>query len=556
MPIPKIKGIETELSIVKKNGHYFAPANIFDLERMVDAIRRYFGLSVGSREESLREIENAERLDDFHPLRARAARWLRQRPSSLLAVHHNLLPNGARLYIDGPHLEYSTPECLSARTLVAADRAGEAIVSVARRAINEQFAQGEELIVRKDNTDRNGISYGCHENYLVSRPAFGKMMDPAGLEVGYLASFLVCRLIFTGSGKMGVESDGERLAEHNAVYQISQRADFVKVLLGGCTVLNRSLVNTRDEPMADETRFARLHVIVGDANLSEVANYMKVGITSIVLKMLEDEFLQGDIIIGDPVNGIKLVSQNLDCKSPVLETLEGRKLSSLNFNEEFFRMAKAYFSNVCEPSPEENDLLRLWEETISDFQGGNEARLASRFDWKIKQRILNDFLEAHGVSWQDIDKAEIRNGRRRYKVVDQLRSKDMLYHDLDKERGLYWAYKEDGEVEQLVDSSDAGHLVKNPPPECRSYFRGRCIGKFSEDIETVDWGSIYFFGKNAANSGRNFHISLASSGVGIELLNPLWGGEKDVKEIIDGAADPRDLLKELQETEMRQSNAG
>jgi len=185
----------------------------------------------------------------------------------LFPSHHSFLPNGARLYIDGPHIEYSTAECLSAKTLVAADKAGEAILNLARIVINKRLAQdNEEIIIYKDSSDRKGNSYGCHENYLVSRDAFDRIMNPAGFEVGYLASYFVCRQIFTGAGKMGVEFKGERVNE--SIYQISQRADFIKELLSRCTVDRRAIVNTRDEPLADGRRFGRLHVIVGDANLS------------------------------------------------------------------------------------------------------------------------------------------------------------------------------------------------------------------------------------------------------------------------------------------------
>lgn len=538
MSIPKIKGIENELSIVTKDRNGYHPAKISHFTQMINLIREYFYLPALSFDESIQAVENIDRLDESE-LTPRS-RMLNFISSS----HHNLLPNGARLYIDGHHLEYSTPECLSAKTLVAADRAGEAILNIARKIINESLAEkGEKIIIYKDTTDRAGHSYGCHENYSVSRDAFDRIVNPAMLEVGYLASFLICRQMFTGSGKMGIEFGDGRIEESESIYQISQRADFIKQLLGLHTTEDRAIVNTRDEPLSDAKRFGRLHIIAGDANMSELANYMKVGITSLILKMIEDKFLEGDIIVRDPVLEIKLASRDLTCKKPVLETLAGRKLSLLNLNEEFFQKAKDYFSRVSEALPEEADLIKKWEETISDFQTGNETRLKRRFDWKIKEGIFKDFLESHGFPWGDIGKAQIRQGRKVYKVADQLYLKDLLYHNLDKEEGLYWAYKEDGDIEELVFREEVIDLIKNPPTECRSYLRGKCLSKFFNDIDSVDWDSIIFEKKADSSANNNFSIQRPHSR--INMLNPAWGGKDTVGEILDRANNCEDLLEEL-----------
>lgn len=506
MAVPKVRGIETEWGIGVKDEQGFRPAETIYFYRMIKLIREFFGFPPDPWVSVIREVENRVGFS-----------------------HHNLLPNGGRLYIDAPHLEYSTPECLSAKTLVAADRAGEEIVDLARSLINRELAQkGEEIIIYKDNTDRCGNSYGCHENYLVTRDVFERICS-GQRETGCLASFFISRLIFTGAGKIGVEN--RRAATDEPVFQISQRADFMEEVLGLNTINRRSLVNTRNEPHADPRRFGRLHVIVGDANLSEIATYMKTGITAIVLKMMEDRFLPGDIAVANPVQAIKLASMDLTCQEPVLETLRGRRLSTLNLSEIFFERAREYFSKIQEPTPEELDLLRLWEETNSDFRTGNKAKLRRRFDWQIKLGLFEDFLEECGLSWGKIGRAVFKSGSRKLRVSTLLHLKDVLYHDMAKERGIYWACKEDGDIEELVTRSDVTDLIQNPPSECRSYFRGRCIAKFFSDIETMDWDEIIFRGDG---------ICLA-----IGLSNPAWGGKADTGLILDRSETIAELIVEL-----------
>jgi proteasome accessory factor A len=547
MAIPKVMGIETEWSVVIAVKNEYEPAKVHFLEAMIDVIKKYFQLPLSG---GFSEIENIERISAEE--RKDLERVIRD-PESLFAPpvprYHNLLPNGARFYIDGSHIEYSTPECLSAKTLVAADRAGEAILGLAQKSVNRSWEENRrrfkrELRVYKDNSDRKGHSYGCHENYLVSRETFDGITSPSRLDVGYFASYLVVRQIFCGAGKMGMEKNKIRSKE--SLYQISQRADFIQELLSFCTTDRRGIINTRDEPLADRKRFGRLHVIVGDANMSEFSTYLKMGITSIILKMIEDHFLDGDdILVINPVPGIKLVSQDLTCRKPVLETMGGKRLSSLNLNEEFLQRAQDYFSQVCQPSSEEEDLLRKWEETLSDFQTGNEERLRQRIDWKIKQGIFNHFLEAHGISWEDIGRAVIRRGRQSYKVIDQLFAKDILYHNIDRERGLYWAHKEAGEIEEIVTRDDVLYLIKNPPSECRSYFRGRCLAKFFESINMADWNEIVFRGtekEGVVNEDFSFFAPLLT----MNLLNPIWGGKEDTEQILDEANNYQDLLSALQ----------
>lgn len=567
MAIPKIKGIETEWSVVVCGKDYYRPAETAEFNLMINAIRKYLKLPLASKSSLIREIENIGRISksDKNAISEsdNDSLWLSYASSGLSdkkeetskkdkdninpRFHHNLLSNGSRFYVDAAHIEYSTPECLSTRTLVAADKAGEAILNLARISIEKALAEhGLKMIIYKDTSDRQGTSYGCHENYLVSREIFNKITDfSPSHEAGLLISYLIARQIFTGAGKIGIELDGRRTSE--SIYQISQRADFIKEAISHCTTHKRAIINLRDEPHADAKRFARLHIIVGDANMSEFATYLKLGITSIILKMLEDGFLEGDLIIKDPVSAIKLVSRDLTCKEPVLETSEGRKLSSLNLNEEFFERAQRYFSQVCEPSVEEQDLLQKWGEVINDFLTGNEERLRRRLDWKIKQSILDNFLKVHNIDWKDIEGAVIQDGSgASYRVINQLFKKDLLYHDINKEEGLYLARKEIGEAEEIVTKEEIISLVKSPPEDCRSYFRGKCLEKFYSQIDFVDWEEIVFSQRNKKGY-KNFRIS--SSPSGIEIGNPVWGSKEDVGEILEKANNFGDLIEELQKLE-------
>jgi len=547
MAVPKIKGIETEWSAIVRGKDNYRPANIKEFILMINAIRKFLNLSVVSERRTIEEIENIERISGDKSLISEVDGdhlWNgyfgqnRKNPAS----HHGLLPNGSRFYIDAAHIEYSTPECLSAKTLVAADKAGEAILNLARKSVNEILAkQGLEMIIYKDVSDRQGHSYGCHENYSVSRKIFQKITDSTlSKEAGYLISYLGARQFITGAGKMGIEGSGQRIED--SIYQISQRADFIRDILSDCTTDRRAIINLRDEPHADGKRFARLHLIVGDANMSEFATYLKVGITSIILKMLEDGFFEGDIILKELVKGIKLVSLDLTCKKPVMETLGGRKLSSLDMNWEFFERAKQYFSQVCEPSPEEQDLLLKWEETLLDFSEGKEERLRRRLDWKIKQNIFDTFLEAHNIDWRNLKGAEIKEGSIYKKAVSQLLRKDIRYHDINKEKGLYWVHKEAGDVEEILAKEEIIALVKNPPEECRSYFRGKCLEKFYSQIETLNWGEIVFRVREKRGY-KNFGIFSCSSE--IEMGDPAWGGRKDVGELLDKVDNVEDLLREM-----------
>src|SRR6188508_69874 len=247
-----------------------------------------------------------------------------------LGLANVILTNGARLYVDHAHPEYSTPEVTTPLDVVRWDKAGEQVMLDASRRAG-QLPGGTPIVCYKNNTDNKGASYGAHENYLMRRAT------PFADIVRHLTPFFVSRQVVCGSGRVGIGQDGR---EHG--YQLSQRADYFEVEVGLETTLKRPIINTRDEPHADPEKYRRLHVIIGDANLSEVANYLKVGTTSIVLSMLEDDFIDRDLTLDNPVQAYRQVSRDLTCRS-ALRLRDGRTASAVDLQREFLELAHRYY---------------------------------------------------------------------------------------------------------------------------------------------------------------------------------------------------------------------
>src|SRR3990170_3187527 len=245
-----------------------------------------------------------------------------------------VLTNGARYYVDHAHPELSTPECADPRSIVVYDRAAERILQRSMVAATDLLPEGQEIVVYKNNSDRKGNSYGCHENYLMDRQV------PFSKIVAHVMPHFITRQIFTGAGKVGTEAAGLTSAE--VPYQLTQRADFFEEEVGLETTLKRPIVNTRDEPHADAQKYRRLHVIVGDANLSEVATLLKLGTTSIVLAMIEDDwFGDRDFTLATPVRSLRRISYDLSL-AELVELADGRRMTALEIQWEYFDLARKY----------------------------------------------------------------------------------------------------------------------------------------------------------------------------------------------------------------------
>ena len=367
-----------------------------------------------------------------------------------------LLLNGARFYHDHGHPEYSTPECRSLWDLLAHDRAGERIVWEAAQLYRGRT--GRFVALYKNNSDYHGMSYGCHENYLVRRDV------PFERLAAGLIPFLVTRILYAGAGKVGAEAHLPH--DGRIFYQLSQRADFFDELLSVDTLHRRPLINTRDEPHCDPKRWRRLHVICGDALMSEYANALKVGTTALVLDVLECGY-GPPLELKDPLGAIRAISRNVQGRW-LVESQEGQTIPAIDVQRAYLAAAQELLAG----RDQETDwVLRAWEETLDDLER-DPRRLADRLDWAIKLALLEEFLEAEGFDWETAE-------------MELLQSLELEYHNLDPERGLYWALRKQGAVRRLVREREVKRAQGYPPRDTRAFLRGLCLRKF--DVEAASW---------------------------------------------------------------------
>jgi len=371
------------------------------------------------------------------------------------------LPNGGRLYVDGAHPEYSTPECADVRMVVAHEKAGERIMEAALLAANRRKGREGAFSVYKNNTDGKGNSYGYHENYLVSRKV------PFDRLVRQMTPFFVTRQIFAGAGKVGSEHGGLP-----ADYQLSQRADFFEVSLDLNTMVKRPIVNTRDEPHCDMHRWRRFHVIVGDANMSEWSTYLKVGTTALVLAMIEQEGGVEGVDLENPVQAIKMVSRDLSLKQAI-PMAQGEKRRAVEIQAAYLEAAEAHFSGDADPNI--RDILTHWRAVLSDLSD-DPMRLHRKLDWVIKKRLIDEYIGRKGCDFRDS------------RVVMM----GLQYHDIDRTKGLYYMMQRAGHIDRLIDDDAITVAQQTPPDNTRAYFRGICLSKFQKQIYAASWTSVVF----------------------------------------------------------------
>jgi len=375
-----------------------------------------------------------------------------------------VLTNGARYYVDHAHPECSTPECADARAVVVFDKAAERILQVSMDAANRVLPAGQEIVIYKNNSDGKGNSYGCHENYLMDRAV------PFGRIVAHATPHFITRQIFTGAGKVGCEAG---IGPDEVPFQVTQRADFFEEEVGLETTLKRPIINTRDEPHADATKYRRLHVIVGDANMSEVATFLKVGTTALVLAMLEDDFLPRQFTFATPVATLRAVSYDLSLRAP-LALADGSTVTALDVQWELLTRARKYADDVgLDPVGEEvgAEILRRWEAVLSGLER-DPMGLADQLDWVAKYRLVDGYRERHDLQWGDA----------------RLAALDLQYHDLRPTRSLAARVG----LERLVDDDEATMAMTEPPTDTRAYFRGKCLQKFPADVVAANWDSLVF----------------------------------------------------------------
>ena len=424
----------------------------------------------------------------------------KNRPLSFEEIKSDLvLSNGARFYNDHAHPEYSTPECTTLRQIIAQDKAGERILAECARRRNQKLPPANEVRLYKNNTDFFGHSYGCHDNYLVSREIAWDRI------VAGILPFLITRQIFAGAGKMGIEA--ESASGEPGVFQISQRADFFSVLVSIDTMNRRPLINTRDEPHVDASRYRRFHVILGDSNMSEWATAMKIGTTSLILDLIE----RGEVPqleIAQPVDANKSISRDRTYDW-IIELKDGRKISAIDVQRIYLKAAAGIDSGTDE---DRQWILREWESVLNDLE--RDVMLArDRVDWVGKKLLLNALQEEEKLSSSD----------------PWLQSIDLEYHSVDLERGLYYELVRQGTMRRVVTEEDIKRSIFNPPETTRAFFRGRSVARFNDEISSIQWDEIVF-----ANHLQTRRVVLpeAASDARLSALNHAARNGKDFIEFI------------------------
>jgi proteasome accessory factor A len=390
------------------------------------------------------------------------ARYLFRRVVSWGRSSNVFLRNGARLYLDvGSHPEYATPECDSVDELVVHDKAGERILEGllvdAERRLREEGIAGD-IYLFKNNTDSAGNSYGCHENYLVGRHGeFGRLAD-------VLIPFLVTRQIICGAGKVLQTPRG-------AVYCVSQRAEHIWEGVSSATTRSRPIINTRDEPHADAERFRRLHVIVGDSNMSETTMLLKVGATDLVLRMVEAGVVMRDLTLENPIRAIREVSHDMTGRRKV-RLANGREASSLEIQSEYLDKARDFVDRRG-ADPVVLRVLDLWERTVRAVESGNLDKVAREIDWVTKYQLIERYRAKHGLALSSPRVAQL----------------DLAYHDVHRGRGLYYLLQRRGSVERACRDLDIFEAKSVPPQTTRARLRGEFIrqAKAKRRDYTVDW---------------------------------------------------------------------
>jgi proteasome accessory factor A len=418
-----------------------------------------------------------------------------------------ILANGARLYVDHAHPEYSSPEVTNPRDAVLWDKAGELVMVIAAQHAARVPGTGH-IQLYKNNTDNKGASYGSHENYLMRR------QTPFGDIVRHLTPFFVTRQIVCGAGRVGIGQDG-----HQHGFQISQRADFFEVEVGLETTLKRPIINTRDEPHADPERYRRLHVIIGDANLSEISTYLKLGTTSLILSMIEERWFAEtgiDLTIDSPVAALRAISHDPTLRH-VVTMRDGRKLTGLQVQSEFLEQARKFVENRYGADADEQtvDVLARWERVLARL-ADDPMLLANELDWVAKLQLLQGYRDREGLDWSS----------------PKLQLVDLQYSDVRPEKGLYNRLVARGNFERIVTEDELVRAVTEPPIDTRAYFRGRCLSKYTAQVAAASWDSVIF------DVGRE---SLQR----VPMLEPLRGTKAHVDDLLARCDTAAQLVDEI-----------
>jgi Pup amidohydrolase len=496
MAIPKVMGIETEYGIVVTGAPDTNPIQSSSI--LVNSYVQTLGRTPSARV--------SWDFDDEMPGND-ARGWAvggSMPPEVETHLVNAVLTNGARFYVDHAHPEYSSPECRDARSATLFDAAGERVMLAAMAAARNVLPGNQEIVVYKNNSDGKGNSYGTHENYLMDRRL------PFLQVINHLLPFFVTRQIFCGAGKVGCELPGVQGID----FQITQRADFFEEEVGLETTLKRPIINTRDEPHSDSQRYRRLHVIVGDANMSQSATLIKLGATAIVLSMIEDAAMgTKQMAINDPVRALRAVSHDPTLKQRV-ELHDGRTATALELQWEYLSLARDWAASRGLESVGEDvgkDVLARWETVLEGLES-DPLSVADTVDWVAKKRLIDGFRDRHSCEPDDA----------------RLRAIDLQYHDIRPSKSL--AVR--AGLATILDEEAIVEAMTEPPLDTRAYFRGKCLQKFSAAIAAANWDSLVFdLGVDPLRR--------------VPMMEPLRGTADMVGRLIAECATPADLLSRL-----------
>jgi proteasome accessory factor A len=492
MAIPKVMGTEIEYGITVKGDPDFDPISSCVL--LVNCYREEHSGEI------LWDYDQENPLADARGFQVDGEKYTPNQQENI--ARNKTLINGARYYVDHAHPEYSCPEVTSARALVVHEKAGERILEASRREASLLLPAGAQLLLYKNNSDRKGNSYGAHENYLMDRRTSFKQV------VEHLMPFFVTRQVYCGAGKVGSENRG-----HPCDYQLSQRADFFETEVALDTMVKRPIINTRDEPHADREKYRRLHVIVGDANLSEYTIYLRSGVTALVLSLIEDGAIRKNLALRDPVAAIKEISHDPTCRRAVhLES--GKKLTAVEIQAEYLEMALAYCASR-EVDPETEDVLAKWQHVLQCLRR-DPMELERQIDWVMKKSMIDGFMARKSLSWGS----------------PQVQMLDLQYHDLRPAKGLYYMLERQGLAERIVTDEEIIAAVRRPPEDTRAYFRGECLRRYGSAVFGVNWDSISF-------SVDDEPIKR------ILMAEPLKGSRAHVEELLNHSPTAADLVRNL-----------
>lgn len=416
---------------------------------------------------------------------------------------NSVLSNGARLYVDHAHPEYSAPEVRTALDVVRWDRAGEVVMARAAQAL---ASEGTDVRLYKNNVDGKGASYGTHENYLMPRDV------PFETIVTGLLPFFCARQVVCGAGRVGIGQ-----TSRTPGFQIAQRSDYMEAEVGLETTLKRPIVNTRDEPHATAEQFRRLHVIVGDANLADLSTALKVGMTSLVLKLIETGRAP-ELSLVSPVSAIRRISHDPTLRITV-PTAGGQDLTGLDvlaIYREAIEDALTGAADGWERDAETTQVLSWWDD-ITAALARDPFECAGRLDWVTKLSVLNAYRERDGLEWDDSRLAAI----------------DIQYSDIDPARGLGVRMRASGRLQSLVGPEEVDRAVTDPPADTRAWFRGECIRRYGDAVRAASWDSVVFAQGRGKGQRR------------ITLPDPRHATRQQLLTLLDASPRAEDLLRAL-----------